>query len=155
MMVRESRIESRESKAKGGQSRRRHLTLNAERLMLNASGGFTLVEAMIAAVLIVIGIVGALGAISAGLRAQAAGQFYYTASMLAEQKMADLESQSKLKAGEEQGDFAPDHPDYTWSVAVSEGPEGLWQVRLTVSEVVAGKQGRSAEIETYLLRRES
>ena len=148
MRVRESRVESRESKAIGGQSHRRHLTLNA-------SGGFTLVEAMITAVLIVVGIVGALGAISAGLRAQAAGQFYYTASMLAEQKMADLESQSKLKAGEEQGDFAPDHPDYTWSVAVSEGPEGLWQVRLTVTEVVAGKQGRSAEIETYLLRRES
>ena len=113
--------------------------------------GFTLVEALIAIVLIIIGIGGALGAISAGLRAHTAGAFYSTAATLAQQKMAEIEAAPKLSAGSQEGDFLPDYPAYRWESAIQEGPEGLWEVTVQIAEVTQKK--RHAQITTYLLRR--
>ncbi|NIM05489.1 MAG: hypothetical protein GTO55_05055 [Armatimonadetes bacterium] len=123
------------------------------RLRLHSRHGFTLVEALLAAVLIVIGIAGALGAISAGLRAGAAGDFYRVSALLAQQKMAELEAAPQLSVGEEEGDFEPDYTGYDWSYTIEEGPEGLWLVRLKISETTDAERSREAEIVTYLLRR--
>jgi len=115
--------------------------------------GFTLIEALLSAVLIVMGIAGALGAISAGVRAKAAADFYASASLLAQQKMAEIEAAPALSAGEEKGDFGEDHPGYQWRYTVEEGPEGLWLVRLRIMETAQSGRPREAEVTTYLLRR--
>jgi len=125
----------------------------AQRTTLNAQRGFTLVEALVAVVLVAMGIVGALGAISAGLRARSAANFYHNAALLAEAKLAELESASRLAAGEEKGDFAPEYPGYRWDCRIEEGPEGLWLVKVMVSASTDRGQGREAEVTTYLLRR--
>jgi hypothetical protein len=113
-----------------------------------------LVEALLAAVLIVVGIAGLLGAISAGLRAKVAGEFYSTAALLAQQRLAEMEAAPSLSLGEERGDFSPEHPHYQWTALVEEGPTGLLLVRLRINEATNGQPGRNAELATYLLRRE-
>jgi len=133
--------------------------LSKERLLSSRSSsgsrGFTLVEALIAIVLIVIGIGGAMGAISAGLRAQTAGRFYSTAARLAQGKIAEIESSSDLSPGVTEGDFLPEAPGFFWTCEIVEQPEltGLWQVHLEVAHRAASDT-RSVSIDTYLLKRE-
>jgi type II secretory pathway pseudopilin PulG len=120
--------------------------------------GFTLVEALVAAVILIIGISGALGAISAGVRAQSAADFYSTTASLAQQKMAELECRSDLSVGEESGTFEAPYEAYKWSYVIEEtpqdGPQGLWYVKLTIAKTNEPGFTRQAEIVTYLLRRE-
>lgn len=117
--------------------------------------GFTLVEALIAIVLIVIGIGGALGAVSAGLRAQTAGAFYSDAALLAQSKMAEIESASDLSPGVTNGDFLPEAPQFAWTCRIEEGPEGLglWHVALEVFHANGG-DNRHVHLDTYLVKRE-
>jgi len=147
----ESRVRGLESRVgKEGDS---VLTLDPRLSTPDSPHGFTLVEALVAVVLVAMGIVGALGAISAGLRARSAANFYHNAALLAQAKLAELESASRLSSGEKSGDFAPDYADYRWNGQIEEGPEGLWLVRVRVSKPASKGQSRQAEVMTYLLRR--
>lgn len=142
-----------------------------------AERGFTLVEVLIATVLIVVGVAGALAAISAGVRAQSAGEFYNAAALLGQQKMAELELDPDLAAGTTSGDFMPDHPGYQWTATVQEAPSGLlqltpaieeqpakeaqtppesklWEIHLEVTETQDAKSSRKAELDTYILKRD-
>jgi Tfp pilus assembly protein PilV len=121
-------------------------------------GGFTLLEALVAAVLVIIGLAGAMSAISAGIRAQTAARFYQIAGMLAEQKMTDLENDPDLEAGQNHGDFGNTYEGYTWDSEVvtiadtDDGPKGLYKVSVMVTQDTEPEYGRKATLVTYLLR---
>jgi|GEM_PF-3201288 len=117
-----------------------------------AQGGFTLVEALVAAVILVIGIAGALAAISAGLQAQTVADYYQTTGWLLQEKLAELEAAPQLTAGRQSGAFAGS-PEYTWVTEITEGPEGLWLVKVQVEESRGKNSARQSEITSYLLRR--
>jgi prepilin-type N-terminal cleavage/methylation domain-containing protein len=133
----------------GGNSRDKRSTLNAQRRR-----GFTLIEALVAAVILVVGIAGALAAISAGLRAQGVAAYYQTATWLLQEKLADLESASTLSAGEDNGSFG-EPAGYRWRTEVAQGPENsrLWLVTVQVEEPPEAPTPRKSEITTYLLQR--
>lgn len=78
--------------------------------------GFTLVEMIVATLLLAIGVTAALGAISASIQLVSHAKRVQTAAMLAQQQLATLELQSSsLSPGSQKGDFSPLYPDYRWS----------------------------------------
>jgi len=109
---------------------------------------------LLAAVILVIGIAGTLAAISAGLRAQSAADYYQTATWLLQEKLADLESAPSLTAGEANGAFE-ERAGYLWRTEVAEGPEAsqLWLVTVRVTQPPESSSPRQSEITTYLLKR--
>ncbi len=154
----ESRVQSPESARETSVAVHSRLSTLDSRLQTPDSRlGFTLVEAVVAAVLVAIGVVGALGAIGAAARAQAAAGFYHDTALLAQEKMAELEAAPSLEAGEKKGDFGEAHPGYEWKTQVEpltgeeEWTKHLWKVRVGVSRPETGP--RRAEVVTYLLKR--
>lgn len=112
--------------------------------------GFTLVEMIVAALLLAVGGVAALACMSAATRSMAAAQTLTTAALLAQQKISELEADpTQLMSGDQQGDFSPDHPDYTWQATVE--PTDLVTVEkitLTVRHQ-SPRGGRSVQIVTF------
>jgi len=112
--------------------------------------GFTLVEMIVAALLLAVGGVAALACMSAATRSLAAAQTITTAALLAQQKISEMEADpTQLTSGDQQGDFSPDHPDYIWQATVE--PTDLATVEkltLTVQHKSA-HGGRSVQIVTY------
>ncbi len=115
--------------------------------------GFTLIEMLVATVLLAIGVTASLGAISAATNAEAEAHRIQTASMLARQKLADLAVQGlngQLSAVQQQGTFAPDEPDYHWSEnSISTQYTNLFEVTVTVTWGSGNDQHQTA-ITTYM-----
>ena len=129
----------------------------------SAQAGFTLVEIVVASVLLATTIVGVLGTYSATARALGVSQFNSMAARLAQTKMADLRSQQPLQIGDSSGDFGEDYQGYTWSASVqqvtnltlntSNGTQtldGLYQIDLTITGPASGRT-RDAKFATYVL----
>jgi Tfp pilus assembly protein PilV len=120
--------------------------------------GFTLIEALVACVLVVIGIAGALSAISASLHAEGAAKFYQSAGPLAQAKLAEIENDPNTEAGTDEGDFGDKYPGFAWSSKITtitdtdDGPKGLWEASVTVYEVNDRRNPRQVTLSTYLLR---
>lgn len=77
--------------------------------------GFTLVEMIVAMILLVVAVGSALGAFSAINRANGQAAAMQTAAILAQQKMSDIEMHSdQITGGDQQGDFGDAYPGYSW-----------------------------------------
>jgi general secretion pathway protein I len=91
--------------------------------------GFTLLEVMIAVTIIAIVLVAVLGSQSQSLSLANDAKFNTTAALLAQTKMAEVETENSLDLSSTSGDFGEDFPEYQWEVNVSEVPllgvEGL------------------------------
>lgn len=101
--------------------------------------GFTLLEVMIAVTIIAIVLVAVFGSQSQSLSLANDAKFNTTAALLAQSKMAEVETGNSLDLSSTSGDFGEDFPDYQWELNVSEVPlpgagevEYLKQVDLTV-----------------------
>src|SRR5690349_19340225 len=72
-----------------------------------ASGGFTLIEMVVAAIVLFIGVTAAMVCISSATRATGIATEYQTASLLAQQRIAEIESQpdTELSGGSHSGNF--------------------------------------------------
>jgi len=115
------------------------------------SKGFTLVEMIVATMLLALGVVGALACFSTGLRATSVAKEYTTIGLLARQKLAELETAREITEGGEQGDFSPQAPDYRWQVRIQRTRmSDLYRVHLTILWGVPGNE-RRAEFEMLLL----
>lgn len=112
--------------------------------------GFTLVEMIVAAILLVVGVVAALTCIGSATRSTALAAEYTTAALLAQQRFAEIEAQSdQLTSGDQQGDFGEDFPGYSWHQTVETTDfSGLVRVALTI-EWPSGATRRSAQFVTY------
>ena len=96
--------------------------------------GFTLIEVLVALVVVTAGLTIIAQGFLAGGRASVASQFGTTAAWLAESKMAELESGILSIQTSASGTFEPDQPDFSWETEIqSTATTGLAQVTLTVT----------------------
>jgi len=101
---------------------------------MSRNDGFTLIEILIAMVMVVVGMVLLSQAFSAGLRAVSVADRSSQAQLLAEQKISELEVLSFSSLQTDSGDFGDDYPDYTWQTEVSSTDlDNMKKVILTVS----------------------
>lgn len=115
------------------------------------SRGFTLIEMIVAAVLLFIGVVAAMSCIAAATRSTGLAGEYGTAASLAQRRFAEIEaSRETLNAGEQQGDFAPANPEFAWQqVMETTEAEDLMKVTIRIAWNLRGAS-RSTEFATYL-----
>ena len=82
--------------------------------------GFTLLEVMIAMAIIAIALVAVLGSQSQSLDLASEAKFKTTAALLAQGKMAEIETESMEGLSSDSGDFGEDFPDYHWEYTVGD-----------------------------------
>lgn len=118
----------------------------------NRRAGFTLIEMVVATVLLALGVVGTLACISSATRSTSISSEYTTAALLAQQKISELEAApDQIQGGEQTGDFGEEHPTYTWRQQVETGMvASLMRVTLVI-EWRSGSRARQAQFATYLL----
>ena len=105
------------------------------------SGGFTLLEVMVAVSIIAIVLISVFRLHTQTLAMNGNVRFYAVAPMLAQSKMAEIESSSSEELSDDSGDFGDDHPGYSWAVSVldveseilEDTAKDLKQIDLTVS----------------------
>lgn len=105
--------------------------------------GFTLVEVVVATVVLSLGLIGALTAFSMASRAAAASRNDTIISLLAQQKLAEvqLEDRNALAPGATSGDFGEDYPDYRWQLTVEEPDElNVVAVHLVIFAPQSGRE---------------
>ena len=109
--------------------------------------GFTLLEVMIAMAIIAIALVAVFGSQSQSLSLANEAKFNTTAALLAQSKMAEVETLDPGDLVSGSGDFGEDFPDYHWDLYVSdvefagaeEVSEHLKQIDLSLSYGEHGK----------------
>ena len=95
--------------------------LQTSNFKLPLSPGFTLLEVMIAVAIIAIALMAVLGSQSQGLSLAGESRFNRTAALLAQGKMAEIETVRDMGAlNSDSGDFGDEFPGYTWQLSVNE-----------------------------------
>jgi general secretion pathway protein I len=112
--------------------------------------GFTLLEVLVAVAILAIAMVAILKANVQNLDALNASRESTTASLLAAGKLAEIEAMGPAEWAEFEGDFAEDHPDYTWEVetAITES-EGVMRVVVTVQRS-GGEEANAVRLEELI-----
>ncbi|HLK58697.1 MAG TPA: prepilin-type N-terminal cleavage/methylation domain-containing protein, partial [Chthonomonadaceae bacterium] len=87
--------------------------------MRRASRGFTLMEMIVATLILTIGVVGAMTALSMATRASGYAQEIQNATLLAQQQLNDTQVHSDtLSGGDTEGDFDDPYSGYHWKQSV-------------------------------------
>jgi len=81
--------------------------------------GFTLLEIMVAISIIAIVLIAIFKMHSQTINLNLATRFYSTAPLLAQNKIAELETTSLNDQMAESGNFGDDFPNYSWSVSMN------------------------------------
>lgn len=102
-----------------------------------SEGGFTLVEVLVAMVLLAVGIVGTMRVAGVNTQASAQARDIVVATTLAQSIMNEITQNPDLAAGSESGDFStvsPEHSEYLWESLVEASPDetGLLVVNVAV-----------------------
>jgi len=111
--------------------------------------GFTLIEMIIAAILLIIGVAGALGAIGASTRTASYANQIQTAALLGQRQLAETASQpdSLASGGDQEGTFDEPYSNYHWKQSIeSTDFQNLFKVTVTVMWGTNSQR----EITTYL-----
>ncbi|PLX93059.1 MAG: hypothetical protein C0620_08260 [Desulfuromonas sp.] len=112
-----------------------------------ADSGFTLLEVMIALVIVGSALIACLTLANRSVHSNDTVQRITTATMLAQHKMSELETESRLgelDSSDQQGQWDEPYQQYRWEVQFSTTPvDGVQQV--TVS-VLWGERNRNEEV---------
>ena len=105
--------------------------------------GFTLIEVLATMVLLAIVLPVALRGVTLSLQAASKAKHTSIAASLAESKLNDLLTQSMASGNgastaQQQGDFAPENPDFHWSYASTSRDYGVTEVQLKVTWLERG-----------------
>jgi len=112
--------------------------------------GFTLVEVLVAAAILAIGISAGVRTMGALARASAASADRQSAVRLAGERMATIEAVEGVNSGNSQGDFQ-DEPRFRWQQQVTAASQtGVLEVVVTVTWR-EGSIDRHYAVTTYLL----
>ncbi|MDA8139864.1 MAG: prepilin-type N-terminal cleavage/methylation domain-containing protein [Desulfobacteraceae bacterium] len=84
------------------------------------ANGFTLIEVLVALVIITVAMTSVYRLQGDTLRMSTAKRFYSLAPKLAKGKLAEIESQGFKNATDGSGDFGQDFPGYTWTVRLED-----------------------------------
>jgi general secretion pathway protein I len=87
---------------------------------LQLQRGFTLLEIMVALSIIAIVLVSVYKMHAQTVSMNNEVRFYATAPMLAQIKMAEIESESLEDLGDDSGDFGDEFPDYRWNIVIDD-----------------------------------
>jgi general secretion pathway protein I len=110
--------------------------------MRNQQGGFTLLEVMIAMAILSIALLAVFQMQSQSISMATEARFTTTASLLAQSKMADVESAASLTNRTENGDFGRDYPQYGWNLKVTDTRiSGFKRVEVTIFNKVLARGG--------------
>ncbi len=93
-----------------------------------ATAGFTFLEVMVAVAIIAIALVTLIGSQSQSVSIAGEARFDIMASLLAQQKLTEIEAGNFAALFSDQGDFGKQYPDYRWRTVVqslSEDETGL------------------------------
>ena len=101
-----------------------------------SSGGFTLMEVMVAMAIMAIVLVSVYRMHTQTLTMNAAARFYTQAPLLAQSKLAQLETGSSEPISGDSGDFGEKFPGYSWTVVTED-----------VSSEVLGESGDLKRID--------
>ena len=104
------------------------------KVKVNSSSGFTLLEVMIAMAILAIALVAVFQSQSQSISMAGQARFATTASLLAQSKMAEVETMDPGEINADSGDFGDDFPDYSWKVDVTEAQvENVKKIEVTVT----------------------
>lgn len=123
------------------------------------SGGFTLLEVLVALVILGVALVGLLSAQSAAVRLRSQAEELTLATFLLERQMTEMEMGDFPEIGKKEGDFGDDYPGYAWQITVSETPfSAPPQVRVREVRVAvlwsAGPRPERLELVRYMIQRQ-
>ncbi len=116
--------------------------------------GFTLLEVMIAVAIIAIALMAVLGSQSQGVSLAGESKFNRTASLLAQGKMAEIETiKDQGNLNSDSGDFGDEFPGYTWRLSVHDVLfEGVEKLSDRLKQVDLVVSWGSDELYQYRLR---
>ena len=103
--------------------------------------GFSLVETLVAVVVLGVGLVGMIHGITAVLEGARIAEQRSRAVLLAVEQMELMRTDTSFASGEYEGDFGDDFPGYGWKSSVVESDAaGLFEITVTVIQAPAGSQ---------------
>ena len=107
------------------------------RRRLRHTGGFTLLEILVALSLMAIVLVAVFRLSAQSVTMATAAGFHGTAPFLAEKKISELTDAAELETGSSSGDFGDDFPGYSFEAEVTENPV----------EALGGKESRLMRVD--------
>lgn len=118
---------------------------NNRRLRVYAQKAFTLIEVLLAVVILSVGITGVLRAYAASIGALEISRGTVDTIELLKEKMADVEQgmieQGGISAGSASGQFTGEFKDYNWTrEATTSAQDGLCELALSVSSADGTRQ---------------
>ena len=115
-------------------------------------GGFTLVETLLAVLILAVGVTVVLRSYGSSLDALRNSAEYTRGLALVEARLWELEAKGSIAPGTSTGRFAEDDQNFRWEVKASDlGEMGLCETRVTVSWDRRGRP-RAVSLVTYLKR---
>lgn len=119
------------------------------RIIHNAHG-FTLLEVMVALLIIATSFIVLLHSRNQSVIAADYARHMTIATLLATEKMGEMEQGGIDTTGEDSGNFGEDYPEFMWRTAISDTPyEQVREVRIEVSWG-EGKGHRNVELVNYI-----
>ncbi len=112
---------------------------------------FTLIEMIVATILLFVGVVAAMMCISAATKNTSIASEYTTAALLAQQHLAETEANTdQISPGETQGQFDGENTNFRWQQNIeSDSTTPVYKVTLTVTWP-SGVNTRSAQFVTFI-----
>ena len=123
--------------------------MESRRIIHNAPG-FTLLEVMVALLIIATSFIVLLHSRNQSVIAADYARHMTIATLLAAEKMGEMEQGELSNTGEDIGNFGEGYPEFMWRTAISDTPyEQVREVRIEVSWG-EGKGHRNVELVNYI-----
>ena len=123
--------------------------MKTARTVPNADG-FTLLEVMVALLIIATSFIVLLHSRNQSVIAADYARHMTIATLLATEKMGEMEQTELSATGEDSGIFGEDYPEFVWRTVISDTAyEQVWEVRVEVSWG-EGEGRRNVELVNYI-----
>jgi general secretion pathway protein I len=109
--------------------------------VINHNGGFSLIEVMIAILILGIALVGLTHGITTALGSSKDSELQTTAALFAQGRMETIRAEDGITDGEDEGDCGAALPLYRWKQTIAKSDvDGLHDVEVTVENAQTGQE---------------
>ena len=128
------------------------IRLRSGMLRRRSQSAFTLIEMIVATILLFVGVVGTIMCISAATKSTSIASEYTTAALLAQQRFAEIEaSTDQISPGEQQGQFDGQFRNYSWQQNIeTDSTTPVYKVTLGV-QWPSGMSMRKSQFVTFIM----